>query len=88
MRLLLNKDESMENVIYSIANRIDDEWFYIPGWFQKHENGEIEFHNIHNLPEELTKKLEEIQEAQKEQLAAKKEELKEVKDQLDKKSKK
>lgn len=64
MRLLLEKDEAMVNVLGGTANVVDGKWFYIPGWFEKHENGDVEFHHMNSLPEELTNRLIQIREEQ------------------------
>ena len=75
MKLLLEQDEKMENVLNNISNVIDGKWFYIPGWFEKHEDGTFQFHHVNNLPTELTTKLEEIKEHQEKEVQ-KEEELK------------
>lgn len=64
MRLLLEQDEKMVNVLGSVSNIVDGKWFYIPGWFEKHEDGSVEFHHINKLPDELTNRLNQIREEQ------------------------
>lgn len=65
MKLILDKDEKMDNVLNNIASIVDGKWYYIPGWFEKTENGELQFHHMEKLPEELTNKVAEIRESQK-----------------------
>lgn len=64
MRLLLEQDEKMVNVLGSVSNMVDGKWFYIPGWFEKHENGDVEFHHMNTLPTELTNRLQQIRKEQ------------------------
>jgi hypothetical protein len=64
MRLLLEENEKMENVLNSIAHNIEGRWYYIPGWFEKKENGEIQFHGMEKLPKELETTLQKIKKQQ------------------------
>lgn len=53
MRILISKEDSLQHVLESMGNMVAGKYFFLPGWWEKLENGEMQFHHSSNLPKEL-----------------------------------
>ena len=65
MKVIVTKEDKMSEVLESISSVVDAKFYYIPGWFEKDDNGDFQFHHMNNLPEELTKAVKELQQPPK-----------------------
>ena len=65
MKVIVTKEDKMSEVLGSISSVVSDKFYYIPGWFERDDNGDFQFHHMNNLPEELKQAVEELQQPSK-----------------------
>jgi len=65
MRVIVGKNDNFSEVVESLSSIVDGKFYYIPGWFQKDENGDFQFHHMNNLPEELKQSVEKLKNPKK-----------------------
>lgn len=54
MKVIATKDEPLMSVVESIGSVVHNKYYYIPGWWEKLDNGDMLFHHLNKLPKELT----------------------------------
>ena len=56
MEIIINKSESIGNILKSSGTSINDKYFYLPYWFEEVEDSDVLIvHKLgNNLPKELT----------------------------------
>lgn len=64
MKVIITETDTLQEVANNIGSVVNGKFFYIPGWFEKDENGDFIFHHMSKLPLELVNAVKEIQEAQ------------------------
>lgn len=61
MKIILEKGEILLNILQNMGSKVvteKKEYFYIPGWFEKLENDELQFHFMEKLPKDLMDAIE------------------------------
>lgn len=72
MKIIITKEDTLEHVATSVGNMVENKYYYIPGWFEKLEDGSMQFHHMNNLPKELTDTLTALRKETKEPMVEKK----------------
>jgi len=59
MKIIITEEDTVKSVAESVGSVVNGKYFYIPGWFEKLENGDFQFHHMTKLPKELVDVLQE-----------------------------
>ena len=57
MKVITNKNLSIEYVLKDIGTCVNGKYYYIPGWWEKNHRNQLIFHHFENLPNELKDEL-------------------------------
>lgn len=60
IKVIIPKETTLDETFEGLSSKVNDKFYYIPGWFEKLENGDFQFHNMNNLPKELIEAVEKI----------------------------
>lgn len=56
MKIIIEKNEKLLNILESMGSKVntkDSEYLFIPGWFKKLKDGELQFYFMEKLPKDL-----------------------------------
>lgn len=58
--MIIPKETSIKDILESTATAVNDRYFYLPGWFEKLEEGDYRFRMFNDLPNELKETIKKI----------------------------